>query len=281
MDRVGEQAIMRGEAAHLSTILARSSVDLVFGSPPYAMKGRRYGKHAEPFADVSAWVTWMRTCTLAALTVVKPGGLVLWVVNDPVHGGRHHPAVAMLQGALYADGVQCERPVIWHKNSPPNRRDWFVNDWETVLAFVKPGGDRYFDWQAIAEAPRYTRGGAFRQRDSNGRRRRGGAYPRSKLARPRDVIRCLIGGGHLGHKLAHANEAPFPLTLAETFVRSCCPPGGIVCDPFCGSGTTGHAAMRHGRRSILIDNRASQCALTRKRLAAVQSALASKEPCHA
>jgi len=74
------------------------------------------------------------------------------------------------------------------------------------------------------------------------------------------------GGGNIGDELAHENEAPFPEFLAEFFIRSFCPPDGIVLDPFMGSGTTLAVATKHGRRSVGIDARESQLDLTRRRL---------------
>lgn len=44
-----------------------------------------------------------------------------------------------------------------------------------------------------------------------------------------------------------------PLTLAERCIQAGCKPGGTVLDPFSGSGTTGLAAARHGRRYVGID----------------------------
>jgi hypothetical protein len=85
-------------------------------------------------------------------------------------------------------------------------------------------------------------------------------------ANPGNVIHCKVGGGKMGHKLAHKNEAPFPEALAEFFIRSFCPPGGIVLDPFSGSGTTVAVAERFGRRFIAADLRMSQCELTCQRL---------------
>lgn len=45
----------------------------------------------------------------------------------------------------------------------------------------------------------------------------------------------------------------FPEDLPEKTIRACCPPNGIVLDPFAGSGTTGLVARNLNRRSILIE----------------------------
>jgi DNA modification methylase len=44
-----------------------------------------------------------------------------------------------------------------------------------------------------------------------------------------------------------------PLDLMRWLVRLVTPPGGIVCDPFAGTGTTGHAARAEGFRAVLIE----------------------------
>jgi hypothetical protein len=75
------------------------------------------------------------------------------------------------------------------------------------------------------------------------------------------VIHVNTGGGFLGWEGASENEAPYPQALAEWFIRSFCPPGGIVLDPFSGSGTTVRAALALGRRGIGLDLRMSQCQL--------------------
>ena len=70
----------------------------------------------------------------------------------------------------------------------------------------------------------------------------------------------------MGSKLAHENEAPFPESLAEFFIKSFCPPEGIVLDPFSGSGTTAAVAYKNNRQFIGIDIRQSQVDLAYKRL---------------
>lgn len=89
------------------------------------------------------------------------------------------------------------------------------------------------------------------------------------LAQASEVVHCNVGGGQMGHALAHENEAPFPLDLAVFFVKSFCPPGGVVCDPFSGSGTTCDAAVQHGRRFIGCDLRQSQADLCARRMRTV------------
>lgn len=103
----------------------------------------------------------------------------------------------------------------------------------------------------------------------NGDTPNGDSYLPPVLANPGNVLRYKVGGGLMGHALAHENEAPFPLGLAEFFVRSFAAPGSIVLDPFSGSGTTAHAAILHGRRFVGCDVRQSQVQLVERRLAGV------------
>ena len=102
-------------------------------------------------------------------------------------------------------------------------------------------------------------------RRKNGQKGNPGYEP-PKNANPGNVIHCKVGGGLMGSKLAHENEAPFPEKLAEFFIRSFCPKGGIVLDPFSGSGTTCAVAEKTGRKWIGIDIRQSQIDLSNKRV---------------
>ena len=65
-----------------------------------------------------------------------------------------------------------------------------------------------------------------------------------------------------------AHFAVMPPALAERCVLAGCKPGGVVLDPFCGSGTTGMVAGRLGRRFVGIDLNAAYLDLAlRTRLA--------------
>lgn len=83
---------------------------------------------------------------------------------------------------------------------------------------------------------------------------------------PKWIVKARVGGGHMGSELCHRNEAPFPEQLAEFFVRSFVPPGGVVFDGFSGSGTTVAVAVECGRRGIGCDLRQSQVDLGEERV---------------
>lgn len=58
-----------------------------------------------------------------------------------------------------------------------------------------------------------------------------------------------------------------PLALMRYLCTMITPPGGIILDPFAGSGTTGQAASDGGFSSILVEREADYCADIRNRLA--------------
>ncbi len=92
------------------------------------------------------------------------------------------------------------------------------------------------------------------------------------------VLNIATGGGKLGNPLAHENEAPYPEDLAEFFVKSLCPEGGVVLDPFSGSATSAAVAHRLGRHGIGIDLRMSQAELGRRRIAAGMRPISRLDP---
>jgi site-specific DNA-methyltransferase (adenine-specific) len=61
--------------------------------------------------------------------------------------------------------------------------------------------------------------------------------------------------------------APFPADLCRVPILATCPPGGVVLDPFCGTGTAMLVASEMGRRSVGIDLASEYLALARARTA--------------
>jgi hypothetical protein len=68
-----------------------------------------------------------------------------------------------------------------------------------------------------------------------------------------------------------------PLALMRWLCRLICPPGGMVLDPFAGSGTTGEAALLEGFDCILIEREAEYIADIRRRLRRVYGCAGSSD----
>jgi DNA modification methylase len=61
--------------------------------------------------------------------------------------------------------------------------------------------------------------------------------------------------------------APFPKDLCRIPIAATCPPGAIVLDPFCGTGTAMLVAMQMGRKSVGIDTSAEYLTVADERCA--------------
>lgn len=72
---------------------------------------------------------------------------------------------------------------------------------------------------------------------------------------------------------ASTSRNPHPTVKPTDLMRYLCrlvtPPGGVVLDPFCGSGSTGKAAMLEGLRFIGIELSEDYCELAQRRIEAV------------
>lgn len=261
-----------GDCLHIP--LPDKSVDLVMCSPPYEA-ARTYGIDFKLRGQ--DWVDWAVPRFMECLRVCK--GLVAWVVEGQTKQFRYTATPALLMADLHRAGVKLRKPPIYRRNGIPGSGgpDWLRNDWEWVVC-ASHGKLPWSDNTACGEPPKYAEGGAVSHRRSDGGRvksdrNNGRGYKAPELANPGNVIDCgAVGGGRMGHPLAHENEAPYPLQLAEFFVKSFCPPGGVVLDPFSGSGTTAHAAVINGRDFVGFDIRESQVELTKKRIKSVTEA---------
>ncbi len=70
-----------------------------------------------------------------------------------------------------------------------------------------------------------------------------------------------------GTERGDGNDHPTvkPLALMSYLVRLVCRPGGVVLDPFAGSGSTGTAAIENGCSAILIELNPAYCELIKQR----------------
>lgn len=186
----------------------------------------------------------------------------------------------MLAFALRADGWFLRSDIIWQKENPmpESIKDRPSRCYEHIFLLAK-SKSYYYDATSIAEpiapstAARYKAGrgsgkyangipGQGKVQSIN-RPRTAGTFTDADVSpfrNKRDV--WLINT--VPYKGAHF--AAFPPKLAETCIKAGCPEGGIVLDPFFGSGTTGLVAKSLKRHYIGIELNSEYCALARARI---------------
>jgi DNA modification methylase len=171
--------------------------------------------------------------------------------------------------ALRADGWWLRSETIWHKPNPmpENVTDRPTKAHEQVFLLSKSG--RYFyDREAIAE-PSATAG------------KPGGFYPHRAMASGQKPSGNEVGPG-MGVRgeitnarsvwtipvasFPDAHFAVMPTKLAERCVQAGSAKNDTILDPFAGAGTTGVAAVRHGRQFLGVELNLEYAEMARDRI---------------
>jgi site-specific DNA-methyltransferase (adenine-specific) len=79
-------------------------------------------------------------------------------------------------------------------------------------------------------------------------------------------VGALRDGGRLGREVSNHHPTVKPVDLMQWLCRLVTPPGGLVLDPFLGSGSTGIAALREGFDFIGIEREPEYVAIARARI---------------
>jgi len=232
-----------------------ASIDLVVTSPPYDNL-RTYGGHSWDFEGVAQQL-WR---------VIKPGGVVAWVVADATVNGSE-TGTSFRQALRFMDiGFRLHDTMIYEKaqvSFPDTRR--YLSVWEFMFVLAKGSPESFNGITKVNEragTPIYGRertSGDELQLASLTRKR----PDRSLL---RNVWKYQTGKDGCD-AAAYGHPAVFPEALARDHILSWSNEGDIVLDPFSGSGTTAKMARLMGRRFIGIEVNAEYCEIARKRLA--------------
>jgi DNA modification methylase len=176
----------------------------------------------------------------------------------------------MVAFALRADGWYLRQDIIWAKPNPmpESVTDRCTKSHEYIFLLSK-SANYYFDADAIAEDTVYPIGsrkdvkkGFFQGKTAEQ------DQPAFRAIRDTRNKRSVWTVATQGYPESHF--AVFPPALIEPCIAAGCPVGGVVLDPFGGSGTTGRAAEALGRNWLLIElneNYAKLCAARTRQIA--------------
>lgn len=273
--------IVSGDVRDKLSSLPDETVNCCVTSPPY-WGMRDYGYRGQIGAEefIEEYISNLVSCFREVRRVLRADG-TFWlnIANTYTSGGRgwrdkdiknqgramsYRPdtpeglkakdliGVAwMLAMSLQRDGWYLRSDIIWHK---PNCQPESVKDRVTVsheyLFMFSKSENYYFDQEAIKEPTADGKG-----------------HKNKRTVWQINTEPCK-----------EAHFAVFPRALVRPCILSGSPKGGLVLDPFLGSGTVGIVAIETGRRCVGIEVKADYINIAKQRLQGVSPALFTECP---
>ena len=239
------------------------SVDLICTSPPYAeQRTRQYG--GIPPDEYAAWYAPIAQ-ELARVLRRPSGSYILNVKESLINGQRSFWVYDTVRAHVEQAGLRWHDTLIWRKTNgyPAGAQRHRLRDaWEHLYHFTH-SNKPYLAREAVARpvSASTIAHRKFRSQQIDVRIHHHSGYSGNRkrmsdveIVYPDNVLEIGVGG-HNAESLEW-HPARFPLSLPAWLIRAMCPPGGLVLDPFMGSGTTAVAAEDAGRPWVGIERSA-------------------------
>jgi site-specific DNA-methyltransferase (adenine-specific) len=256
--------VVAGDALELLRKVPARSVDLVFADPPYHLSNGgttcRAGKRAS--VDKGEWdrsrgleedhafhQAWLRECQ----RVLKTSG-TLWV------SGTQH-VIFSIGYALQELRFRLLNTVSWQKpNAPPHLSGRYLAHSTEILLWASP--------VQVKPLPHFFAYAAMKHLNGGKQMRDVWRFADPAPAAGGDQVLWSVPTPGPKEKLYGRHPTQKPVALLERVVLASTVPGAVVLDPFCGSATTGVAALAHGRTFVGIEEAPEYVALAARRLRA-------------
>lgn len=217
-----------------------ASIDLIYADPPFntgQTQAARAGAYHDTWETTDDWVAWLRERLSATLPKLRPTASIL------IHTDwRTSHRVRVLLDELIGED-RFVNHLIWRYGlggSSPRR---FARKHDDILFYCLDPGAYYFDPPMVPATSNRMKG---------------------QLKKATDVLDIPTLNNMATERVGYPTQKP--LALLQLLISACCPPGGTVLDPCCGSGTTLVAAKNLSRHALGFDQNPDACAITRDRL---------------
>lgn len=211
-------------------LLPEKSVDAIVTDPPYGQTSLE-------------WDHWVGGWPDAVARILKPTGS-MWVFGTLRMFMDHREDFREWRFA---------QDIVWEKhNGSSFHADRFRRVHEQAAHFYR--GAWADVWKGKVVTLDATRRSVSRTKGAPHMRAIGEKGYKSETNGPR-IMRSVIYARSQHGRAIHPTQKPE--AIIEPLILNACPPGGVVLDPFAGSGTTGFVANRLGRRAILIEGNRS------------------------
>lgn len=255
--------IICGDCLEVMKQIPNSSVDCVITSPPY-WKLLDYGWQgqwgSEPTYEQFLDNLWQMMDEIKR--ILKENGTVWINLGDTYGNSIKHSKCQLLLPHRFAIGSMergwiIRNDIVWaiRNKTPESVKDRFAKKHEYIFFMVK-NKNYYFDLDSIRD-PHIC---ADRKEKPDFHNHKNGKNPGD--------VSDFWNISKKQSKFKHG--ATFSSELITKPILAGCPKGGIILDPFCGSGTTLIRALELGRRFIGIEGKKEYCGMAEKRVEEVQ-----------
>ena len=259
-----------GNSVDIMREMPKNSIDLTVTSPPYdnlrTYKGKikddvKFDDHFSfPFVDMATEL----------YRITKPGGIVVWVVNDQIINGGES-GNSFRQALKFQEiGFKIYDTMIYHKNGAPfPETGRYSQVFEYMFVFLK--GKRPNTVNIIKDKENRWAGstnfGKRSSRTKEGEIKKMENFTVAKYGSRYNVWYINNGFGYTTKdKYAYNHPASYPESLAEDHILSWSKEGDVVLDPMVGSGTTAKMAKMNNRNFIGIDLNQEYVDIAEKRI---------------
>lgn len=229
--------IFLGDCKRLLDRLPDESVDLIVSSPPYNI-GKEYEsarKALEVYLAEQAEI--LRGCA----RVLKSTGSIFWQVGAFSDNGVLIPLDIKFFPILESCGLLPRNRIVWARQHGLHARRKFSCRHETILWFTK-SDDYVFDLDEIRVPQKYQNKKYYRGD------RKGELSGNPDGKNPGDI--WMFRNVKHNHEEQTIHPCQFPEDLVTRIVLSTTREGGIVLDPYMGTGTVAVVASEHKRHFV-------------------------------
>ena len=225
--------ISLGDCMDLLRSLPDGCVDLIVSSPPYNI-----GKAYESRRALAIYVEEQRCVLQECSRVLKRTGSIWWQVGSFAEKGMLIPLDVRFFPILEDCGLIPRNRIAWARQHGLHASKKFSGRYETILWFTK-SDEWIFDLDAI-RVPQKYQNKKFHRGDKQGEL---SCNPDGK--NPGDI--WIFRNVKHNHEEQTSHPCQFPEDMIARIVLSTSPKGGVIFDPYMGTGTAAVVARDHGR----------------------------------
>ncbi len=254
-----DSTLYNGDCLELLKQMPDGVVDLVVTSPPYCM-GKSY---EDPKDDLITFFDKHTELLPEIFRVLKDGGSMCWQVGYHVKNNVVTPLDFMVHEVIkhhpnkeIAENLVLRNRVVWTFGHGYNASIRFSGRHEVIMWYTK-GKSYNFDLDSVRVPQKYPG-----KRHYKGNKK--GEFSGNPLGKnPSDV--WDIPNVKANHVEKTEHPCQFPVAIPQRLIKALTPEGGLVLDPFFGSGATAVAAALEGRRFVGADTEKSYCDIANAR----------------